>query len=226
MRETLRDWFERFGLPRAIRVDNGGPWGRQQNTPSGLALWMVGLGIEVRWIRPKTPKDNPQIERANRLIDDWSEPHQCTSLTQWQQRLNHMIQRQRDEYPICWGRSRTQLHPDFYTVARPYQRQTESQHWDLAPIQRLLSQFVWQRVVSAKGQLTVMDHRFSVGSHYKHQTVQITYQRDDHAFLVKTLDGVTIGRHPAEQVSVEAIMSLSCSHRRRKRPPQTHVASV
>lgn len=155
--------FEKYGLPKSLRVDNGGPWGKQQNTPNWLALWIAGLGVEVRWFSPSTPKDNPQIERGNRLIDDWSEPQFCNSQEEWQASLDRMIQRQRDEYPIRNGLPRTKLHPEFYTTSRPYRRATELEHWDLAHVKRLLEQFSWQRAVSSMGQINVMNQRFSVG---------------------------------------------------------------
>jgi hypothetical protein len=37
IREMFRRVFTRWGLPRAVRVDNGYPWGTPRDLPTGLA---------------------------------------------------------------------------------------------------------------------------------------------------------------------------------------------
>ena len=217
IQDALREQFKQYGLPKAIRVDNGGPWGKYQNTPSWLALWLVGLGVQVIWNRPRTPKDNPQIERGNRLIDDWSEPQHCETLAVWQDRLDEMITLQRDQYLGPDGLSRTQRHPEFYAQPRPYRRQDEAALWDLMRVKRLLAEFEWQRRVSRQGQITVMNQRFSVGRAHSHTQVTVRFDPADTTYLVKTLQGHLIIRQPASDITTETILSLASSARQRKR---------
>lgn len=216
IRDALRVTFERYGLPEVLRVDNGGPWGKPQNTPSWLALWLAGLGIKVQWIRPGCPKDNPQIERCNGLIEPWSEPWSCPTRAAWQASLERMIERQRDEYPIAQQHSRTQLHPDFYVPRRPYRRQDEAALWNIASARALLAQFSWQRVVSKTGQLTVMNQRFGVGRAYGSQTVTVTYDATDNVYVVHALDGTALKREFAWDMNTETICSLASTARQRK----------
>jgi transposase InsO family protein len=59
--------FKAQGLPRRIRVDNGGPFG--SNGAAGLArlsVWWTRLGIRVEFIRPGHPEDNGAHERMHR----------------------------------------------------------------------------------------------------------------------------------------------------------------
>jgi len=223
IREALREMFERYGLPEVLRVDNGGPWGKPQNTPSWLALWLAGLGICVQWIRPRCPKDNPQIERCNGLIDPWSEPWTCPTREAWQANLEGMIQRQRDEYPTANQQSRTQIHPEFYVPRRPYRRQDEAALWNIAGARALLAQFSWQRVVSKTGQLTAMNQRFGVGRAYGGKTVTVTYDATDNVYVVQALDGTVLKRGPAKDINTETICSLASTARQRK-PGQTLTA--
>ncbi len=217
MRDGLRSLFEKYGLPKALRVDNGGPWGRLQNTPKWLALWIAGLGVDVRWIRPSTPKDNPQIERCNRLVDEWSEPHTCKSVEEWQTRLDQMVELQREEYPVRNGLPRTTIHPEFKEVKRPYSRETEMDSWDLSQAKRLLSQFSWQRVVSSKGQITVMSQRFMVGSTYRGRKVNVRFDAEQNVYAVKDMDGKPLCTADAVDINVETIMSLASTHQKRRR---------
>jgi putative transposase len=66
-RAALVSLFTQRGLPRRIRVDNGGPFG--SNGAAGLSrlsVWWVRLGIIVEFIRPAHPEDNGGHERMHR----------------------------------------------------------------------------------------------------------------------------------------------------------------
>lgn len=63
--------FGRYGLPEAILCDNGPPWGaglgwsRQGPYYTGLAAWMMRLGIKVIYARPGQPQTKGKNERFN-----------------------------------------------------------------------------------------------------------------------------------------------------------------
>lgn len=61
--------FKEIGLPRAIRSDNGVPFG---STGAGglstLSVWWLKLGIEPRYIPPSSPQDNGRHERMHRTL--------------------------------------------------------------------------------------------------------------------------------------------------------------
>ena len=59
--------FRRYGLPRCIRVDNGGPFGSTGALGlSRLSAWWMRLGIRVEFIRPAHPEENAAHERMHR----------------------------------------------------------------------------------------------------------------------------------------------------------------
>jgi len=67
VRAGFVDLFKEYGLPRRIRVDNGGPFG--SNGAAGLSrlsVWWMRLGIIVEFIRPGHPEDNGAHERMHR----------------------------------------------------------------------------------------------------------------------------------------------------------------
>jgi hypothetical protein len=43
----LRRAFARWGRPEQVRVDNGTPWGARGELPTGLVLWLAGLGVRA-----------------------------------------------------------------------------------------------------------------------------------------------------------------------------------
>lgn len=61
--------FERYGLPQAILTDNGPPWGVSGGQGlTGLAAWLIRLGIRVLHGRPYHPQTQGKIERWHRTI--------------------------------------------------------------------------------------------------------------------------------------------------------------
>lgn len=61
--------FKRYGLPRIIRTDNGGPFA--SNGPAGLSrlsAWWTALGIQVEFIRPGHPEENGSHEQMHRIL--------------------------------------------------------------------------------------------------------------------------------------------------------------
>lgn len=61
--------FKRYGLPRVIRTDNGGPFA--STGPAGLSrlsAWWTALGIRAEFIRPGHPEENGAHEQMHRML--------------------------------------------------------------------------------------------------------------------------------------------------------------
>jgi transposase InsO family protein len=58
--------FRRYGLPRRILTDNGGPWGPDRYTR--LSVWLIRLGIEVGHSRVLHPQTIGKEERFHRTL--------------------------------------------------------------------------------------------------------------------------------------------------------------
>lgn len=81
--ETL---FQNYGLPQAIKSDNGAPFATA-NAPLGLsrlAAWWLALGIELDRSRPGHPQDNGAHERVHRDIAVELARHRQPDLSQQQ----------------------------------------------------------------------------------------------------------------------------------------------
>jgi hypothetical protein len=75
--------FRDYGLPRAMRTDNGAPFA---STALGgltrLAVWMLKLGITLERITPGCPQQNGRHERMHRTLKQHIEPLQRTLAAQ------------------------------------------------------------------------------------------------------------------------------------------------
>ncbi|WP_332685618.1 IS481 family transposase, partial [Bosea sp. (in: a-proteobacteria)] len=61
--------FRRYGLPEALFVDNGGPWGYTQAEPwTRLGVWLLKHGVGVIHARPYHPQSRGKNERFHRSL--------------------------------------------------------------------------------------------------------------------------------------------------------------
>jgi len=69
VRTHLEAAFRRYGLPEAMFVDNGGPWGFTLAEPwTRLGVWLLKLGVGVIHSRPYHPQSRGKNERFHRTL--------------------------------------------------------------------------------------------------------------------------------------------------------------
>jgi putative transposase len=67
----LKATFERYGLPDAMFVDNGTPWGDASGKHwTRLRVWLLKLGVELIYSRPYHPQSRGKNERFHRTLCD------------------------------------------------------------------------------------------------------------------------------------------------------------
>jgi hypothetical protein len=65
----LKETFERYGLPEAMFVDNGPPWGDASARHwTRLRVWLLKLGVKVLYSRPYHPQSRGKNERFHRTL--------------------------------------------------------------------------------------------------------------------------------------------------------------
>jgi transposase InsO family protein len=61
--------FRKFGLPWAMNMDNGNPWGNPTGDPyTKLTMWLIRLGIHISHSRPMHPQTNGKVERFHQTL--------------------------------------------------------------------------------------------------------------------------------------------------------------
>jgi transposase InsO family protein len=70
VRRHMETTFRHYGLPEAIFVDNGSPWGIPSNNGewTRFAVWLVKLGIFLMHSRPYHPQSRGKNERFHRTL--------------------------------------------------------------------------------------------------------------------------------------------------------------
>jgi transposase InsO family protein len=69
VQSRLTACFRRYGLPEALLVDNGPPWGSDAAHPhTPLTAWLLRLGVRVSHGRPYHPQTQGKDERFHRTL--------------------------------------------------------------------------------------------------------------------------------------------------------------
>lgn len=95
-REAVQPWFEwvfrEYGLPEAIRTDNGAPFASLAvGGLSRLSAWWVRLGIRPERIEPGRPDQNGRHERMHRTLKEAVVVPPAANLEAQQQRFNAFV---------------------------------------------------------------------------------------------------------------------------------------
>ncbi len=65
----LTTLFRRYGLPDAMLMDNGAPWGDEGGQPFTIVTaWLIRLGVRVSHGRPRHPQTQGKDERFHRTL--------------------------------------------------------------------------------------------------------------------------------------------------------------
>lgn len=121
--------FKDFGLPRAIRTDNGIPFASPHALfgLSKLSVWWLRLGIQIERIKPGHPQQNGRHERMHLTLKQDAAKPASFNLLQQQERFDAFIDVYNNERPhqglggACPG--------DLYTPsARTYEPPDEPQY--------------------------------------------------------------------------------------------------
>jgi transposase InsO family protein len=99
-RALLETAFREYGLPAAIRTDNGSPFASVALAGlSELAVWWIKLGIRPERIRAGKPQQNGRHERMHRTLKETTATPPAKDLRAQQQALSRFRQEYNHERP-------------------------------------------------------------------------------------------------------------------------------
>ena len=130
----VRPWFERafreYGLPGALRTDNGSPFATTgAGQLSQLAVWWLKLGIQLDRIDPGHPEQNGRHERFHLTLQEETTTPPATTPRQQQARFDRMRREFNTERPHeALGQQPPARH--YVRSPRPYPTRLEEPWYD------------------------------------------------------------------------------------------------
>ena len=137
-------------------MDDGAPWGSTGELSTGLALWLIGLGVDVIWNPPPRPRANVVVERSRGTGKRWAEPETCRDEAELRRRLEDQDHIQRALYPRIKGRSRMEALPELKHSGQVDRPEQEGSRWGLTPLPSHLADYGLVRRVDTSETVSVL----------------------------------------------------------------------
>jgi hypothetical protein len=178
---VLRRAFVHYGLPEQISLDHDSVFYDNQSAspfPTLLHLWLIGLGIEVRFIHLPPPREHARIERHHQIVTQQAVVGQTfAQVAQLQSLLTGRLHFLNADYPSrsLGGQPPFRAFPQARQPRRPYRLEWEAELLDLQRIHTYLGQGRWFRQTSSVGMFSLGAQRYNARKPYAHQTLEITF---------------------------------------------------
>jgi putative transposase len=174
VRKCLTRLFQQYGLPKAMRMDNGSPFGCTR-APCGLTkltAWLVSLGIEVHFGRPACPQDNGAHERMHRDMSASLQMRPAATRSAQQ----HACDAFREEFNTVRPHEALKMK----TPSEVYVRSSRAFRGPRTPRYPLACVV---RVVCASGTFKLRGKRYFAGSALARQSIGVETRDEHHATL-------------------------------------------
>lgn len=178
IRQLMLECFKQWGMPKAIRSDNGEPFGvPTRDVIPLMSIWLKAWCIEPILNRPRRPQDNAHVENNQATVSRWAEVYDCKTTTQMQERVDEVCAFHRDDFPVrrIGNVSRKQVFKSLYQNLRSYEQASfvTQRAYDL------LAQAKYPRKVSSNGTISLYGEKFQAGLHLKRQTLLVKFNADN-----------------------------------------------
>ena len=177
----MRRAFTNTGLPKQIAFDHGSTF--YDNTtaspfPTLLHLWLIALGVLVRFTRKRRPTDHALVERTHQTMTQqalagqrWPDlPTLWAGLDDRREVLNTWL-----PTPALGEQAPLQAYPEAGHSGRAYRPEWEAELVDLRRVDAYLAPQEWFRQTNCHGEFWLGQQRYNVGKRWGKTEVAISY---------------------------------------------------
>jgi len=156
----MRRGFLQYGLPQQVSLDHDTVFYDNVSSlfPTLIHLWLVALGVEVRFIQHPPPREHSRIERTHRTVHQQGvEGQNPANDVALQRVLDERREFLNSRYPSSslGGRPPLVAFPEARHSGRPYRLEWEEELLDMQRVADYLAHVRWYRRVSSQGQVAV-----------------------------------------------------------------------
>lgn len=208
----LRRAFVNWGLPEQISLDHDSVFYDNASAspyPTVLHLWLIALGIAVRFIEKKPPLEHSVIERSHQTVDQQAIAGQSfTDSLDLDQRLSERLDFLNLRYPslALGGQAPLVACPEAKHTQRPYRLEWEAEMLAMHRVDDYLDEGRWFRLTSIQGQFSLGAYRYNAGSQLSKQTLEITFDPQTRELVCLSEDGTQTIRFPCQGLSEVDLM--------------------
>lgn len=207
-------------MPKSIRIDNGAPMADpQRKRLPVLALWLIGLGIEVIFNRPRRPTDNAKVERMQQTTKNWADIKNCLDSEQLQKQLDQAIEFQRSTYKVrrLNNLTRMERYPTILDNSRTY----DESKFDDQLIYQHLAKWQFVRQIGKSGQFSLYGQVYYLGKSFAKQFVVIALDSETKEWKVSDSNGILLKNISAKNMDKVNLWNLTICQRTKLRKAQS-----
>jgi len=201
---ALRRAFLRFGLPECLSLDHDTVFADPTSAspyPTTLHLWLLALGVSVRFIAVGRPTQHGFIERAHQVmthqvLDDVTFAGPPALQAALDQRRHFM----NAAYPnrALGGQPPLQALPAAAHSGRVYSPEREAGLLDGQRVYAYLARHAWYRRVTPRGQFELGTYRYGLGAGWGGSIVHLTLDPQTLELICRSADERQTRRLPAQ----------------------------
>lgn len=178
--QALMEIFKTYGLPDAIRSDNGAPFASTGRCGlSRLSVWLLRHGIQLERIEPGHPEQNGRHERLHLTLKQDTTRPPARTLLQQQERF--------DRFRECYNNERPHESLDMKTPSAVYQTSAKSFPDVLQPLTYPLCDFSLQVMSDGRVRFPLLHREIHVGDAFSHEVIGFR-EMDAGTWLVMFMD--------------------------------------
>lgn len=190
---ALRRAFVQWGLPEAVTFDRGTVFFDNTTAspfPTRIHLWLIALGVQVAFCRPRRPTDHAMVERYHQTIDRhglWGQT--WTELQALWRALDTRREVLNTAYPSrpCGTQAPLADIPAAVHSGRPYRPEWEEDLLDLQRVGAYLAGAYWIRQGSTNGQIGLGGEKYWIGPAIEGKTLHITFDPAAWQFVLRPI---------------------------------------
>ena len=209
---ALRQAFVNFGLPQRLSLDHDSVFFDNTHAspfPSVFHLWLIALGVEVRFIDKRPPIAHSLIERSHQIV--------CQQAVAGQHlrdevALHESLAARLDflnwRYPSRSLASQPPLiaHPEARHSGHFYRLEWEEGLLDMRRVYDYLAKGRWFRRVGPVGVFSLGHYRYSVGRMFSNQMFEVAFDSQTIEYICLPPDGSEEIRVPTKGLTKSALM--------------------
>lgn len=209
---ALRQAFVDYGLPQRISLDHDSVFFDNTHAspfPSVLHLWLIALGVQVRFVDKRPPEDHSVIERCHQTVSQQAiAGQQFSDEVTLRESLVARLDFLNTRYPSrsLAGQPPLIAHPEARHSGRPYRLEWEEDLLDMQRVYDYLAKGRWFRRVGPVGVFSLGHYRYGVGRTFSNQMFEVTFDSQTLEFICLPPDGCEKIRVPTKGLSKSALM--------------------
>jgi transposase len=215
---ALRLAFTDFGMPECIQVDRAAVFydnKAKSPFPTRFHLWLIALGIDLCFSRPRRPTDQAIAERSHQLWD-----RQCLlgqTFTSWEALFQILRERRNfinQDLPCASLDNQPSLvsFPEAVHSGRIYRPEYEHELLDLSRIWQYLAKGQWFRLISKNGVFSIGGQQYYLDYDLVGQQIELTFDPDLGAFVCHNDAGDLVDHFPIQGITIESLMGNLPTH--------------